>query len=47
MHGQSWYYVQLLNLGDGLDVDAALEGPAASERLLENEARAAAALVGR
>ena len=47
MHGQSWYYVQLLNLGDGLDVDADLAGPDASARLLENEARAAAALQSR
>ena len=47
MHGQSWYYVQLLNLGKGGPVDPALEGPAASERLLANESRAALALQGR
>ena len=47
MPGQSWYYVQLLNLGAGLDVDPDLAGPDASARLLANEASAAAALEDR
>jgi 2,4-dienoyl-CoA reductase-like NADH-dependent reductase (Old Yellow Enzyme family) len=47
LHAMSWYYMQLLGLGAGADVDFTLASSEASVLYLANEDRTAAALKGR